>query len=75
MGTRFLHKKDKPVNSGLPIGFKDTKENYFRRLAKKAALSQLAGFFTYQESILIYLDSLIPFFKMPGGRKGKLYIF
>jgi len=29
MGTRFLHKKGKPVNSGLPLGFKDIKEKLF----------------------------------------------
>ena len=65
MGKRFCIKKDKPVNSGLSLGFKDIKEKVFRGLAKKSALSQLAGFFADQESILIYLDSIISFFKMP----------
>jgi hypothetical protein len=44
-------------------------------LAEKAALPQFAGFFAYQESVLIYPDGIISFFEMTGWRKRELYIF
>ena len=75
MGKRFWNKKNNLRICRLLSGFKDTEEIYFIALAEKAALPQLPGFFANQESVLIYPDGIISFFKMSGWWKRKLYIF